>query len=80
MDDDGQMTALFGPLAPYSDHKRGETISFMLRGSRVSGEVTWITAAGPSPTGQHHSPVTYVCYVEGELMPTLVYQTEVIEE
>lgn len=76
---DEEMEALFGPAAKYSDHKRGETIRFMLRGREVEGEITWITAPSETVSGKH-APCTYVCYVEGELMPTLVYQTEVLEQ
>jgi hypothetical protein len=78
-DNHEEMTALFGPLAKYSDHKPGETIRFRLRGQEVVGEILWVT--GPGETVQsRHTPITYVCGVEGEFIPALVYQSEVLED
>lgn len=77
-DDSEQMAALFGPFYPYSDHKIGETIRFKLRGQEVEGLITWVTAPTDLPSGRH-APVTYICSVPDELLPTLVYQSELIE-
>lgn len=79
-DDPQEMESLFGPLYRFGDHSIGEHIKFMLRGSKVTGEVTWVQGPGPSPTGKYHSPITYVCAVDGELMPVFVYQTDIVEE
>jgi hypothetical protein len=77
-DDPQEMEQLFGPLYRFSDHKIGDTVKFMLRGREVTGEVTWVQGPGPSPTGRHHSPITYVCAVSDELMPCFVYQNELL--
>lgn len=77
-DNHEEMTALFGPLAKFSDHKPGETIRFRLRSEVVEGEIIWITGPGETVSGKH-TPVTYVCGVEGEFTPALVYQGEVLE-
>jgi hypothetical protein len=74
-----EMAALFGPPAQYSDHKVNDRIRFNLLASEVEGLITWITGPGPSPTGKHHVPITYICSVPGELAPCFVYQSELIE-
>lgn len=77
IDNHEEMTALFGPLYPYSEHHIGDSIHFNLRGQEVLGEITWIT--GPSTTVQgRHAPVTYICAVDGEMTPTLVYPGEIV--
>lgn len=78
--DNEEMEGIFGPLYKFSDHKIGEMIRFKLRGKPVTGEIAWITGPGPSPSGKRHVPITYVCFLEGELTPSLVYQSEVLEK
>jgi hypothetical protein len=78
-DDQAQMEALFGKLYPYADHRIGDMVRFNLRGQPVTGEITWITGPGDSPSGKHHVPITYIVAVEDELLPAFVYQSELIE-
>ncbi len=69
--------ALFGPAAKFSDHKPGETIRFMHAGQEVAGLITWVAAPGQTASGKH-TPLTYICSVEGELMPIHVYETDIL--
>lgn len=73
-----EMTELYGPLYPYSDHKRGETIEFMLRGRQVVGEILWVMPPGQSPSGKRAS-VCYIVGVDGESFFSFVYPSEVIQ-
>lgn len=77
--DDEEMEALFGPPARFSDHKRGETIRFNLRGQDVEGLIMWVAAPSTTVKGRH-APITYICSVEDEITPTLVYPGEVLED
>jgi hypothetical protein len=41
-----QLEATYGPAAPYSEHKRGEHITYTsAEGERRSGEIVWMQAA-----------------------------------
>src|SRR5438067_1065302 len=75
-----EMVELYGPLYPYSDYRRGESIKFLLRGSQVTGEIIWVTPPGPSPSGKYHASACYIVGVEDELFPALVYPSEVLEQ
>jgi hypothetical protein len=80
MDNDEQMTALFGPAAPQSPYKKGETIKFKdEKGTEQSGLITWVTAAHRDAKDRI-VPLTYVVWIEGALFPAFVYPSDIITE
>lgn len=76
-----QMVALFGPEAPYSDRKKGETIKFFDSdsGTEQTGLITWVTAAYTNKHGKA-VPITYIVWTEEALFPTFVYPSDVIAD
>lgn len=50
---------LYGPLSRYSDHKRGEHITFRDGGNTITGEILWICAPGPVSEGGPARPAHY---------------------
>jgi hypothetical protein len=75
-----ELAALFGPAAPHSEHKRGETIRFTdtESGQVKTGEILWVCADGQAVEGGRHHPVTYVVAAPG--FPAMVYPGQVIEK
>jgi hypothetical protein len=46
MNQDEELAATYGPSATYSEHKRGERITYTsAEGERTSGEIIWVQAA-----------------------------------
>jgi hypothetical protein len=46
MNDLEDLAKTYGPAAPYSEHKRGEHITYTsAEGERKSGEIVWVQAA-----------------------------------
>jgi hypothetical protein len=70
------LSALYGPAAPYSDHKIGETIKwFDLEFQRErTAKILYVCAADPV----QKRPVRYIMNTPG--FPAIVYSGEVIEE
>ena len=73
-----QLEALFGPAAPYSDHKRNETIRFRENGVVKTGRIIWVCRPGTTVQGKHH-PVTYVVDCDAGF-PSMVYPSDVVVE
>lgn len=76
MTEEKQFEQLYGPLAPYSDHKRGETITFREQGQVKRAEILWVCA--PGELNGKPLPVRYIVDTGG--FPGIVYHGEVIEE
>jgi hypothetical protein len=78
MNEEEQLEALYGPAAPYSDHKIGETIRWFDLETRQErqAKILYVCAAGEVRGRQ--LPVRYVVDVPG--FPSIVYHGEVIEE
>jgi hypothetical protein len=77
MSNEEQFEALYGPAAPFSDHKIGETIRWFdleLRQERTA-KILWVCAAGEVRGRQ--LPVRYIMDTSG--FPSIVYSGEVIE-
>lgn len=74
--EEAQFEELYGPQAPFSDHKRGEVIKFREGGQIQRGEILWVAAAGEMNGKQ--VPVRYIVDTPG--FPTIVYTGEIIEE
>jgi len=76
-----QMIALFGPEAPFSEHKKGESVKFFdsESGTEQTGLITWVSAAHADRNGKN-VPVTYVIWIEGALFPCFVNPSDVITD
>ena len=76
-----QLEDLFGPMPTYSEHKKGETITFREAGTGQTrqGTILWVKAPGPSYKGGPMRPLTYIVYT-GQGMPSAVYPGDVIEK
>ena len=70
------LSALYGPAAPYSDHEIGETIKWFDTeiGRERTAKILYVCAADPVKK----RPVRYIMKTEG--FPAIVYSGEVIEE
>lgn len=70
------LEALYGPAAPFSDHKIGETIKWfdIEFGRERTAKILYVCAADPVKK----KPVRYIMNTDG--WPAIVYQSEVREE
>lgn len=78
MHDPQSLETLYGPLYPYSDHKRGDHITF--RGERVlmlTGVVIWVS--GPQEIAGTRTGVQYIVEPERGGMPDVVMPSDIIE-
>jgi hypothetical protein len=78
-----QLEALFGPAARYSEHQRGETITFASRdtgGQPLSGKILYVRAPAPAIRDGKTHPVVYITFVKGEAFPRMVYPGDVLTE
>lgn len=65
---------LLGPSGR-SDYNVGDTITYMLNGRKLTGEITHITAPGLTPVSKTPHPTEY--WIDGL---TVIYQTDIIVE
>ncbi|HLG65557.1 MAG TPA: hypothetical protein VKY19_26770 [Ktedonosporobacter sp.] len=73
-----ELEDLYGPAAPYSDHRRGEHVTFTEEGQTYTGEILWVCA--PSEIAGRKMPVRYV--VEADQrggFPFIVWPSDIIE-
>jgi len=72
--DEHELEDLYGPAAPYSEHKRGERITFNEEGQVFTGVIVWVCAAG------REKPVRYIVEADQrEGFPCVVWPGDVIE-
>ena len=72
------LEALYGPLCRYSEHKRGDRMSYREVGVLRTGIVLWVCGPGPVVEGGAEHPLRYI--VDAGLgMPDTVYPQEVQE-
>lgn len=76
---DEQLSALFGPLYPYADHKRGDVIRFRDEGVTKEGTILWICGPGPAVEGSPDLGVVYVVDA-GDGWPAIVYPGDILVE
>jgi hypothetical protein len=74
---DEQLESLAGPLSRFSEHKRGEAITYRMGTKIRTGVILWIAA--PHHEGSTHIPLTYLVE-SGQGWPDLVWQTDLVEE
>lgn len=76
--DEKELEEMYGPAAPYSEHKRGEKITFIEAGETCSGVILWVCAAGA--VGGRQTPISYL--VESDQQdgfPLVVWPGDIIE-
>lgn len=77
-----ELEALYGPAAPYSDHKRGERVAYTDSETegRCTGTILWVCAPGQVIAGGRHHPVRYIVLRdESPSFADTVYPGEIIE-
>jgi len=67
----------FGPGYAFSDHKRGDTISYRIEGRTEAGEIVWVAAGGKLPSGKDMPP-HYVVAPERGGFPDMVLLGDVV--
>src|SRR6266581_4174861 len=76
---DEQFEDVYGPMPRYSDHKKGEHISYHEGRDVYTGEVLWV--AGPGNFGNGcHVPTHYVVQRDGtgDTWPDTVFQSDIV--
>lgn len=73
-----ELEALYGPLAPYSEHKRGDTITYEQEGVRNTGKILWVCARGQVSESGPVLPLHYIVENTHGGWPDTVYPQEVI--
>lgn len=76
---DEQLEALYGPLAPYSEHKRGD-ITYEQDGVQATGTVLWMCGPGEVVEGGQQHPLHYIVENVYGSWPDTVYSQEIIIE
>jgi hypothetical protein len=54
----------YGPAAPFSEHKRGQRITYQMDGFRYQGEILWVCMA--SEQGGVMLPLRYIVAPDAE--------------
>jgi hypothetical protein len=76
--DNQALEALYGPEAPYSDHKRGERITFIEARETYTGEIIWVCA--PAEIAGRPLPIRYIVETDQQGgFPLFVWPSDVIE-
>jgi hypothetical protein len=76
---DKELETLYGPQAPYSEHKRGAHITFTQAHETFTGTIIWICAPTTDELG-HYLPIHYIVQtdqVEGP--PLIVWPSDILE-
>jgi hypothetical protein len=70
----------YGPLYPYGQFKRGETIRYRVPGFNdiYVGEVLWTQA--PGIVGKHRFPMRYVVHCEQRGFVDIVFVTDLVRD
>ncbi len=73
-----ELAETYGPLYPFSQHKRGEMIRYTVPGSDgiYLGEVLWVQS--PSEQGGVQLPMRYVVYCEERGFVDIVFVTDLV--
>lgn len=72
------LEALYGPLAPYSEHKRGDTITYEQEGVRNTGKILWVCERGQVSEEGPVLPLHYIVENIHGGWPDTVFPQEVI--
>jgi len=72
------LEALYGPLAPYSEHRPGDSITYEQEGVRCTGTVLWVCPRGPVSEGGPELRVHYIVEKDQGGWPDTVYPHEIV--
>jgi hypothetical protein len=70
----------FGPLYPYSDHKRGDHVSYRVDGVKEQGEIIWVSAAHALPSGKDMPPHYWIVRDGGGFPDPVLFSDIVMAE
>jgi hypothetical protein len=79
--DERDLEGLYGPQYKYSDHKRGDHITFRDAGRTTTGLILWVVGPGPVSKGGTPLPVHYI--VEADIdasWPLTVFPGDIIQK
>ena len=75
---DEELEELYGPAAVYSEHRKGERISFMEEGKTYTGTIIWVCA--PGMVGGKKMGIRYIVESDQRTgFPAVVIPGEIIE-
>src|SRR5436305_1974379 len=75
-----QFEALYGPLAAYTEYRKGAIITYRGdNGLTTHGKIVWVTSPVATPHGEQH-PMRYIVKRDGapDSMPEIVYPSDII--
>ena len=70
----------FGELYPYSDHKRGDHVTYRVDGLEEQGEIIWVSAAHTLPSGKDMPPHYWVIRNGGGFPDAVLFSDLVVVE
>ncbi len=68
--------ATYRPEAAYSEHKRGDTITYLEDGIDHTGEILWVCA--PGNIAGTDLPIRYIVDRENDSFPAIVWPGDVL--
>jgi hypothetical protein len=71
-----ELEAIYGPAAAFSEHKRGDMITYLEDGIEHAGEIPWVCAPG-NITGTD-LPTRYIVEREDGGFPAIVWPSDVL--
>ena len=74
---DEELEAPYGRVAPYSEHKRGDTITYVQSGVECTGTILWVCGPGEVVEGGQQHPLHYIVENQAGGWPDTVYPSEV---
>jgi len=72
-----ELRHLFGREAPYSEHRRGDTIHYLQEGLNYTGIVRWVCTPSTSVRG-NALPLRYFVEPLGGDMPDFVFPSDIL--
>lgn len=73
-----QLTALYGSLCTFADHRIGESVKFHAEGKEYRGKILWVIAPGTAVKGGTPHGILYVVDA-GTGFPAIVAPGEIVE-
>ncbi len=70
----------FGALYPYSDHKRGDHVTYRVDGLEEQGEIVWVSAAHTLPSGRAMGPHYWIVRDGGGFPDAVLFSDLVVVE
>ncbi len=74
--DQGDLEAIYDPAVKWSEHQRGDTISYRAEGQTRTGKILWVCA--PAMLGGQEIGITYVVEPSGGGWPDMVFPADVL--